>query len=133
MSWRVLHGDCLERLRELDDCSVDAIVTDPPYGLGFMGREWDALPRICTRLVGGFCALIGPRSRSMVSRSASSFVRRSVSGRRLWPLFLLLVGNLILRCVLALCSVRIWQVKKPMEVLRERRTGKSRSDAATRG
>ena len=38
------HGDCLDVLRELPDCSVDAIVTDPPYGLGFMGREWDALP-----------------------------------------------------------------------------------------
>lgn len=38
------HGDCLEVLRTLPDASVDAIVTDPPYGLGFMGREWDDLP-----------------------------------------------------------------------------------------
>ena len=38
------HGDCLEVLRELPDSSVDSIVTDPPYGLGFMGREWDGLP-----------------------------------------------------------------------------------------
>ena len=64
----LLHGDCLERLRELPDCSVDAVVTDPPYGLadhppkevaaclavwlagepykpkgkGFMGKAWDA-------------------------------------------------------------------------------------------
>lgn len=38
------HGDCLDVLRTLDAGSVDAIVTDPPYGLGFMGREWDALP-----------------------------------------------------------------------------------------
>jgi len=59
-------GDCLETLRTLADCSVDAVVTDPPYGLGkepdprdvlrawldgeefqpggagFMGRAWDA-------------------------------------------------------------------------------------------
>jgi hypothetical protein len=37
----LLHGDCLERLRELPDCSVDACVTDPPYGLSFMGKKWD--------------------------------------------------------------------------------------------
>jgi site-specific DNA-methyltransferase (adenine-specific) len=37
----LLHGDCLERLRELADCSVDACVTDPPYGLSFMGKAWD--------------------------------------------------------------------------------------------
>lgn len=38
------HGDCLDVLREMPDASVDAIVTDPPYGLGFMGKAWDALP-----------------------------------------------------------------------------------------
>jgi site-specific DNA-methyltransferase (adenine-specific) len=37
----LLHGDCLERMRELPDCSVDACVTDPPYGLSFMGKKWD--------------------------------------------------------------------------------------------
>ena len=34
-------GDCAERLRELEPESVDAVVTDPPYGLGFMGKAWD--------------------------------------------------------------------------------------------
>ena len=36
------HGDCIEVMRSLPDSSVDAIVTDPPYGLEFMGKEWDA-------------------------------------------------------------------------------------------
>lgn len=37
-----LHlGDCLETLRALSDSSVDAVVTDPPYGLSFMGKRWD--------------------------------------------------------------------------------------------
>jgi len=36
------HGDSLTVLSELDDCSVDSIVTDPPYELGFMGKSWDA-------------------------------------------------------------------------------------------
>lgn len=35
------HGDCLEVMRTLPDCSVDAVVTDPPYGLSFMGKKWD--------------------------------------------------------------------------------------------
>jgi DNA methylase len=38
---RVLVGDCRERLRELPDASVDALVTDPPAGISFMGRSWD--------------------------------------------------------------------------------------------
>lgn len=35
------HGDCLHVLRTMQSASVDAIVTDPPYGLSFMGRKWD--------------------------------------------------------------------------------------------
>lgn len=35
------HGDCLEVLRSLPASSVDAVCTDPPYGLEFMGKEWD--------------------------------------------------------------------------------------------
>ena len=37
----VFHGDCLEVMRALKDQSVDAVITDPPYGLEFMGKEWD--------------------------------------------------------------------------------------------
>lgn len=36
------HGDCIEVMRSLPDNSVDAVVTDPPYGLEFMGKDWDA-------------------------------------------------------------------------------------------
>jgi DNA modification methylase len=35
-------GDCIEVMAGMDADSVDAIVTDPPYGLGFMGKEWDS-------------------------------------------------------------------------------------------
>ncbi len=41
MSAAIYHGDCLEVLRGMADASVDAIVTDPPYGLSFMGKRWD--------------------------------------------------------------------------------------------
>ena len=37
----LLQGDCLDRLKELKDNSVDSIVTDPPYGLSFMSKKWD--------------------------------------------------------------------------------------------
>jgi DNA modification methylase len=37
----IYEGDCIEVLRTLPDNSVDAVVTDPPYGLSFMGKRWD--------------------------------------------------------------------------------------------
>ncbi len=37
----LILGDCLKELKQLEDNSVDAIVTDPPYGLSFMGKRWD--------------------------------------------------------------------------------------------
>jgi len=36
------NGDCIEQMRQLADNSVDSIVTDPPYELGFMGKSWDS-------------------------------------------------------------------------------------------
>jgi len=41
MIHQVLNGDCLEVLRGMADNSVDSIVTDPPAGIAFMGKEWD--------------------------------------------------------------------------------------------
>lgn len=38
----LIYGDCLEKMRDMPDDSVHAVVTDPPYELGFMGKEWDA-------------------------------------------------------------------------------------------
>jgi hypothetical protein len=37
----ILEGDCLEVMKTFPDNSVDSIVTDPPYELGFMGKSWD--------------------------------------------------------------------------------------------
>ena len=34
-------ADCLDALREMPENSIDSIVTDPPYGLSFMGKKWD--------------------------------------------------------------------------------------------
>ena len=38
---QLYKGDCLEKLGELQCACVDAIITDPPYGLSFMGKKWD--------------------------------------------------------------------------------------------
>ena len=41
MKHEIIHGECLQTLKTLPDNSVDSIVTDPPAGIGFMGKEWD--------------------------------------------------------------------------------------------
>lgn len=38
---KLIHGDCIEQITLLDATSVDSVVTDPPYELGFMGKAWD--------------------------------------------------------------------------------------------
>ena len=38
---RIYNEDCLETLKRMPDNSVDLMVTDPPYGIGFMGKDWD--------------------------------------------------------------------------------------------
>ena len=40
-AWEVANGDCLDVMGRMREACVDAIVTDPPYGLAFMGKEWD--------------------------------------------------------------------------------------------
>jgi site-specific DNA-methyltransferase (adenine-specific) len=42
MKYQILQGDNRETLKTLADNSIDAIVTDPPYGIDFLGKSWDA-------------------------------------------------------------------------------------------
>ena len=69
--FRLFRGDCAEVLKRFDSGSVDAIVTDPPYGLNFMGKQWDqAVPgvdvwRECLRVLkpgGHMVAFAGTRT-----------------------------------------------------------------------
>jgi DNA modification methylase len=47
MKRQLIHGDSVKELKKFDDNSVDLLCTDPPYGYGFMGRDWDkVLPDI---------------------------------------------------------------------------------------
>jgi len=43
----IIHGDALAEIRKLADNSIDSVVTDPPYGINFMGKKWDyAIPSV---------------------------------------------------------------------------------------
>ena len=39
---KLINSDCISAMKEMPDNSVDSIVTDPPYELGFMGKSWDS-------------------------------------------------------------------------------------------
>jgi len=39
---KIINGDCLQVMKTMEENSVDSIVTDPPYELGFMGKSWDS-------------------------------------------------------------------------------------------
>jgi site-specific DNA-methyltransferase (adenine-specific) len=41
MNSKIILGDCLDVMKEMAENSIDFIVTDPPYGLNFMGKDWD--------------------------------------------------------------------------------------------
>jgi site-specific DNA-methyltransferase (adenine-specific) len=71
MTYQLHLGDCLDVLATLPDNSVDSIVTDPPYGLSFMGKKWDydvpsvAIWEQCLRVVkpgGHLLAFAGTRT-----------------------------------------------------------------------
>ena len=42
LTWWVQQGDSADILKALPSASVDALATDPPAGIGFMGKEWDS-------------------------------------------------------------------------------------------
>lgn len=64
---QIQNGDCVELMARLPDCSIGAVVSDPPYGLEFMGEEWDRLD------------LKGSASRPGTSESATSRSTRGMN------------------------------------------------------
>ena len=42
MKYQIIQGDNRDTLKTIADNSIDAIVTDPPYGIDFLGKAWDA-------------------------------------------------------------------------------------------
>tara|TARA_Y100000992_G_C21268379_1_gene495207 strand:- start:1413 stop:2333 length:921 start_codon:yes stop_codon:yes gene_type:complete len=45
---RIVHGDCVDGMRELDDASIDLVIADPPYDIGVRGAAWDTVPDYLT-------------------------------------------------------------------------------------
>ena len=64
----LLRGECIELLRQMPDNSVDAIVTDPPYGIEFMGKEWDSPAKLGEQMM--------PPTANSVMRSEMPVFRR---------------------------------------------------------
>jgi site-specific DNA-methyltransferase (adenine-specific) len=42
MTWNIINGNNTEVLKQYPDNSFDAVVTDPPYGISFLGKDWDS-------------------------------------------------------------------------------------------
>ena len=72
--WILHHEDCLKAMAAMESDSVDAIVTDPPYGLEFMGKDWDSFGGKADWQAGGGFAKpgIGERAIAWPSFSANS-------------------------------------------------------------
>jgi len=72
----VICGDCLEVMKDFPDNSVDLVVTDPPYGYSFMGKDWDkAVPSVdvwreCLRVLkpGAWCLVMSAPRQDVLSR-----------------------------------------------------------------
>jgi site-specific DNA-methyltransferase (adenine-specific) len=85
----VIHaGDLFDVLPTLEANSIDACVTDPPYGIGFMGREWDTFtpsairePQPCAPIESANPNLRG-RTRSPAVSASQIAYDRSVRGQR---------------------------------------------------
>jgi len=73
---KIYQGDCLEVMKEIPDNSIDTIITDPPYGLEFMGKNWDKF-KAGKNIAGGTTGLNTPFGRK---RALPSFYQLSGNG-----------------------------------------------------
>ena len=42
MSQTIINGDSLKELQKIKENTIDAVITDPPYGIAFLGKDWDS-------------------------------------------------------------------------------------------
>lgn len=80
MGGKLTWADCLDYLPHIPDNAVDLIVTDPPYGYKFMGKDWDkTIPSVeiwkeCLRVLkpGGFACIMSAPRQDLLSRMIAS-------------------------------------------------------------
>lgn len=103
----VLRGDCVEVMAGMDADSIDAIVCDPPYGLEFMGKEWDRLEGDAWRTGGGFSKPgIGERHTAWVSYGQGDSANATCES----------CGGRMRGARKCSCADPVWRVKgKPLE------------------
>jgi len=73
---QIINGDCLEVMKGFPDNSIDLLVTDPPYGISFMGKDWDrSIPSVeiwkqCLRVLkpGSFAFIMSISRQDCLSR-----------------------------------------------------------------
>ncbi len=79
-SGRIYQGDCLEVMKEMPSGSIDLLLTDPPYGYSFLGKDWDrAVPKLeiwkeCIRLLkpGSFAFVMSAPRLDCLSKMAEN-------------------------------------------------------------
>ena len=84
MTVETLHGDCRDVLRGFPPQSFDAVVTDPPYGLEFLGEAWDRFAPAAPVLRNGWqhaATSAGIAEESGLGRSRVSYHRRRATWR----------------------------------------------------
>ena len=77
---QIIQGDCLEVMKDMPDKSVDLVLTDPPYGYSFMGKDWDKVVmgvkywKECLRVLknGAFIFVMSAPRQDVLSRAINN-------------------------------------------------------------
>lgn len=80
---QIEQGDCVELMAAMPDACVDAIVTDPPYGLEFMGKDWDRIGDVRQPGDPTFTDVDNPYGRSKVRMGGSAVYRAPETANRM--------------------------------------------------
>lgn len=79
VTWDVFHGDCIEGMKTLADNSIDAVCTDPPYGIRFEGSTWDIAT--IEKEAQERASQVQPRQRNGTIRFTSRLSRAEAAGK----------------------------------------------------
>jgi DNA modification methylase len=113
MTSQIIQGDCLEVLKTLETNSVDSIVTDPPAGIAFMGKDWDDFsnskvsqkpaPKMQDRIDNGGCGYMKTRGTT---------ISETVKGRDAFVAFMTEVMTEALRVIKPGGHILVWSLPR---------------------